>query len=105
MALAAGGVLVAGGVTAIAVGEKYRSIYNDDNRCFIAPETRDERCGVEGGIARTAEISGVVALSLGAVAAGAGTFLLLRFPSRSPRSTARSRCGVGLGGFQCSGSF
>lgn len=50
----AGAFLVEAGV-AQAISERNTSIYNDNSRCFIAPLSRDERCGVYRGQAESAQ--------------------------------------------------
>lgn len=100
--LGAGTALVAGGVASHVVATHNADVYNDDQRCFIAPLTRDERCGAQRTAAEVGRGIAIGAYVLGGLSLGAGVyFLVVRRAARPPRVA----CSPSLGGLVCSGRF
>lgn len=105
-AIGAGALGVIGGAASLFVAAVNEGTYNDDAQCYFGGESRDQRCGVQKGVYQAATVSGVIALSLGAIATAAGAVLIVTSPS-PPRDTVRASvaCGVGLGTFECGAHF
>jgi hypothetical protein len=105
--LAGGAALLAGGVALLLVAATNEATYNDNAQCYFGTETRDQRCGFQRGAYEVAAVTGAVALSLGALAAGAGTLLVVTAaPSRRDAAGGgRLGCGLALGMIGCEGRF
>jgi hypothetical protein len=106
-AIATGGALMAGGITALAVGAVSLARYNDDARCFFPPLTRDQRCGTDRGVVEASRATAVVSLSAAALAAGAGIVLVATSRSRPTHGETATTfaCSSGPLSLVCSGSY
>ncbi len=101
-----GGTLAAGGLAAAAISAVYTARYNDDSRCFVWPQTRDQRCGADRGIVETTRVTAIVALATSAIAVGAGAFLLATTPPRQIGSAKGAvACRLAPGFVGCTGRF
>jgi hypothetical protein len=90
--------LVAGGVTAHVVREKAAARFNDDERCFQPPQTREERCGSDLTRARTSGALAVVGYAGGALLGGLTAYLWLSdsHADSAPRAALRAGPGQAL---------
>jgi hypothetical protein len=105
--LVTGGVLAAGAVTAHVLAASNASIYNDDSRCLVANESRDQQCGTYRASAQTFYEVAIVGYGLAAASVATGLVFLLT--SATPRSAhdGRTACGPSVGslGVSCLGRF
>jgi hypothetical protein len=104
--LVTGGLLSAGGIAAAVVNVSYSGIYNDNSRCFVWPLTRDQRCGVDRGIAEAAGFTAAAALVAGGVGLATGFYLVATSRARSTPSGAWTiGCRVDPWYLGCRGEF
>src|SRR5882762_2476507 len=88
-----GAVLFAGaGIVAWRVHEWNSDKYNDDSRCLIGTQTRDESCGGNGTMATTSLVLEIGSFALAGVAAGIGTWFLAT-PNAPQKGNAATACG------------
>jgi hypothetical protein len=95
IALIAAAPLLATGVTAHVVREHNAAQYNDDARCFMGVQTRDQRCGNLRDTANTATVIAAIGYGTGAAALITGVTLLLA-GARGTASEDRARVSAQL---------
>jgi hypothetical protein len=102
VSLGAAGLLAVGGGVAWRLRENDVSIYNDDSRCLVGTQTRNEQCGSYARAADGALAVEVIAFSAAAVATGLGAFLLLTGRPQGRVAWCSPSGGLGIA---CGGSF
>jgi hypothetical protein len=105
-ALAGGALLLSGGVVAAVVSGVNSAQYNDDARCYYGGESRDQRCGVQRGVADATLATAIAAFAAGALATIGGVYLLSSSSgTRAKAGTPAVACLLVPGAVGCRGQF